>query len=61
MVSYTWAMQLNRKPLYVKNVIMTNITLEILELGDILNDRWTFVKLCLQENDFWAPDGDLLI
>ena len=24
-----------------------------------LEDRWTFVKLKVQENDFYAPDGDL--
>ena len=23
-----------------------------------LEDRWTFVKLYTQKNDFWAPDGD---
>ena len=32
--------------------------LEIRKLGDILNDRWTIVKLYPQENDFWAPDGN---
>ena len=28
------------------------------KLGHILNDRWTFVKLYPQKNDFLAADGD---
>ena len=32
--------------------------LEMWELGDILYDEWTIVKLYPQKNDFWAPDGD---
>ena len=33
-------------------------SLELWDLGDILNDRWTFVKLYPQKNDFWVPDGE---
>ena len=32
--------------------------LEMWELGDIFNGRWTFAKLYPQKNNFWAPDED---
>ena len=38
---------------YPVNLILSSLAL-IMEI----NDRWTFVKLYPQKNDFWAPDGD---
>lgn len=49
----------SRKCLY-KNGDLNGIVKYILrmwELGDIKDDRWTFVKLILPKNDFWLQTG----
>ena len=43
---------------YCTTVIFEKYIMKMWGLGDIFNDRWTFVKLCPQKNDFSGPDGD---
>ena len=38
--------------------LFSNVRFGVQQLLYSWDDRWTFVKLYPQNNDFWAPDGD---